>query len=89
MEVKVIEPEREHSPDVARLLNVLRRVSPVRAQLWVEVGALPMTFWSRVPVIAPRLRYLELKISLGALKEEYASWLVSRPFPRVIEHRMN
>ncbi|TBU44330.1 hypothetical protein BD309DRAFT_43941 [Dichomitus squalens] len=46
------------------VLMILRKVSPVRAQLSVEVGVQPMRFWAGISEIAPRLRYLELKVTL-------------------------
>ncbi|KAI0749242.1 hypothetical protein C8Q80DRAFT_1119579 [Daedaleopsis nitida] len=63
----------------AMLLSLLTKLPPVWAQLWVEVGSAPMRLWKDVPERAPRLRYLDLKISIPALKEEYANWLDNVP----------
>ncbi|KAI0757824.1 hypothetical protein C8Q80DRAFT_123656 [Daedaleopsis nitida] len=46
------------------LLDILRSASPVWAPLWLELGAVPVGFWREVSSCAPRLRYLDLKISL-------------------------
>lgn len=75
-DISVADPDGTDSRNIATLVDVLQKVSPVHAQLSVEVGTPPMRFWARVEAVAPRLRYLELKVSLEDLKQEYASWLV-------------
>ena len=54
--------------DQELLLDTLEEVSPVHAQLWVEVGGEPeYILWERLGKAAPRLRFLELKITPGIL----------------------
>ncbi|KAI0707031.1 hypothetical protein C8Q76DRAFT_800399 [Earliella scabrosa] len=78
-DISVADPDGTDSRNIATLVDVLQKVSPVHAQLSVEVGTPPMRFWARVEAVAPRLRYLELKVSLEDLKQEYASWLDNLP----------
>ncbi|KAI0749343.1 hypothetical protein C8Q80DRAFT_1269239 [Daedaleopsis nitida] len=75
----VVDPEGEDKAEVTMLMCILRRTSPVWVQLPMEVGAAPMRFWSEVPHAAPRLRCLDMKLSLSDLKEEYAGWLENVP----------
>ncbi|KAI0749225.1 hypothetical protein C8Q80DRAFT_1160741 [Daedaleopsis nitida] len=71
------------SDAVVLLQDTLRRVSPVRAQLPFKFGVEPMParLWAQVPALAPRLRYLELKLSLRDIKKEYRGghWLAGIP----------
>ncbi|KAI0749220.1 hypothetical protein C8Q80DRAFT_1269131 [Daedaleopsis nitida] len=39
----------------------------------------PMRFWAEVAPLAPRMCYLELKLTIPSLKEEYADWLEDVP----------
>ena len=66
--------------EVRNLLWFMGRTSPLYAQISVTVNPKPMSFWDRVAESAPRLRYLELEVSLRDLDEECASWVV-RPLP--------
>ncbi|KAI0326455.1 hypothetical protein GY45DRAFT_1328894 [Cubamyces sp. BRFM 1775] len=68
------EPEQ-----VADLLALLVRASPVNLSLRVSLQATPMTFWGRVAHLAPRLRMLELRVSLEVLAVENIGWLDSIP----------
>ncbi|KAI0706997.1 hypothetical protein C8Q76DRAFT_786717 [Earliella scabrosa] len=65
-------PEDENEYNVEDLLRLLERMSPVYAQLSVIVRSQPMNFWGRVAACAPRLRYLELQVSMDHLDEERA-----------------
>ena len=78
----------QYAPDVKTLCDTLRAASPVHAQLSVSVGSEPMHFWD-IAELAPRLRYLDLTVSVSGhsgsyFNEDYASWVV-RPSP----HRLN
>ena len=64
-------PEDENEYNVEDLLRLLERTSPVYAQLSVIVRSQPMNFWGRVAACAPRLRYLELQVSMDHLITEY------------------
>ncbi|KAI0749332.1 hypothetical protein C8Q80DRAFT_1119636 [Daedaleopsis nitida] len=78
-ELRVVDPDGVHQQNVSMLQSVLRTLSPVWAQLSLEIGGAPLRFWRDVPACAPRLLYLDLKVSLPCLKEEYATWLDSIP----------
>ncbi|KAI1786445.1 hypothetical protein LXA43DRAFT_1033768 [Ganoderma leucocontextum] len=77
----MVQPDGPDAPDMVLLLDTLKKVSPVRAQLWVApvVGGDPVYFWKRVDEAAPRLRFLELKISLTGAQDEDMSWLGNVP----------
>ena len=68
--------EDESSSDVQSLLWTLGGTSPMYVQLSVAVKREPMNFWGRVAECAPRLRYLELKVSILDLDEQFAGWVV-------------
>ncbi|KAI0749204.1 hypothetical protein C8Q80DRAFT_1311242 [Daedaleopsis nitida] len=73
------EQEDDNENDIPVLLSMLQRVSLMWAQVALFVGGTPMRFWKDIPSLAPRLRYLELKILLKDMKEEYADWLENVP----------
>ncbi|KAI0749219.1 hypothetical protein C8Q80DRAFT_1160695 [Daedaleopsis nitida] len=73
-ELSVVDVEN-YSEDQSALLCILQCASPLWLQLRVEVGAQPMRFWADVVPLAPRLRYLELSVTIRSLKEEYVDWL--------------
>ena len=56
--------DRGDPSNTVLLLDTFRKVSPVRAQLALIVGEAPLPLWKLMPEVAPRLRLLELKISL-------------------------
>ncbi|KAI0749224.1 hypothetical protein C8Q80DRAFT_1160740 [Daedaleopsis nitida] len=72
----VVDDDEDDSPV---LLSMLQRVAPVWVQVRLYVGGTPMRFWKDVPSLPSRLRYLELKIFLKYVKEEYADWLENVP----------
>ncbi|KAI0351784.1 hypothetical protein OH77DRAFT_1429380 [Trametes cingulata] len=61
------------------LLEVLRRSSPVGLFLSLAVRPEPMVFWREVAVAAPRLRYLELKLTVEQLSLDHFGWLDRLP----------
>lgn len=73
---RVVHADEEHEQQAATLLYVLQKLCPVWVQLWLMTGDAPMGFWKEVPLRAPRLRYLDLTISINERKEEYATCLV-------------
>ncbi|KAI0706994.1 hypothetical protein C8Q76DRAFT_747578 [Earliella scabrosa] len=80
--------EDDARSEVRHLLWFVERTSPLYAQISVIVSPAPMGFWDRVAESAPRLRYLELEVSLRDLDEECASWVDNvpealRPLPLV------
>ncbi|KAI0749203.1 hypothetical protein C8Q80DRAFT_1119555 [Daedaleopsis nitida] len=77
-ELSVVDVDN-NSEDQSALLCILQCASPLWLQLRVEVGAQPMRFWADVVPLAPRLRYLELRVTIRTLKEEYADWLENVP----------
>ena len=65
---------------VASLMNVVRAVSPVRMQLAVVFENQPVGFCARLSLAAPRLRYLELRLTTSDemdMNRDYTSWWVS------------
>ena len=65
---------------VASLMNVVRTVSPVRMQLAVVFENQPVGFCARLSLAAPRLRYLELRLTTSDemdMNRDYTSWWVS------------
>ena len=70
------------SEKVADLLAFLARASPVSLSIRVSLQATPMAFWRRVAPLVPRLRVLELTVSLAAIAIENVDWLV-----RTYRHR--
>ncbi|KAI0706995.1 hypothetical protein C8Q76DRAFT_860238 [Earliella scabrosa] len=77
--LSVADPEGEDEYNIRRLLCILGKTSPVYAQLSVAVGPEPMNFWDRVAAWAPRLRYLELKVSIEDLDQKRAGWVDNVP----------
>nr|VWP01837.1 Uncharacterized protein [Ganoderma boninense] len=70
----------QYAPDVDQLLDIVKKVSPVRMQVSMEIGGEPMRFWERVAELAPRLRFLELKVTLQeGQQDEAISWLGNIP----------
>ncbi|KAI0351786.1 hypothetical protein OH77DRAFT_1513686 [Trametes cingulata] len=65
--------------ELERFLALLRVTSPVELYLSVLVRATPMTFWGEVVGSAPRLRVLELKVSIPAPSLQYDGWLDDIP----------
>ncbi|KAI0752694.1 hypothetical protein C8Q80DRAFT_470107 [Daedaleopsis nitida] len=80
--ISVLDPAGKDKIVVSSLVCLLRKVSPRWLQLSVAVGSTPMTFWNDVPAVAPRLRYLDLKVSMPQLRKMYADWLVRPRLPR-------
>ncbi|KAI0753171.1 hypothetical protein C8Q80DRAFT_497634 [Daedaleopsis nitida] len=81
--IRLVEPENSESEEerpFSSFLPLLKKTSPVWLQARFELGAAPMTvFWAQVPVIAPRLRCLELELGLAALSEDCRDWVDNIP----------
>ncbi|KAI0364467.1 hypothetical protein BV20DRAFT_857487 [Pilatotrama ljubarskyi] len=70
------------------LLEILRGTSPVGLYLSLAVRPEPMAFWDEVAAVAPRLRFLELKMTVMSLSLDHLGWLdrlpgALRPLPLV------
>ncbi|KAI0749244.1 hypothetical protein C8Q80DRAFT_1269148 [Daedaleopsis nitida] len=67
--------------NIRETLCMLRRLSPVWAQLHIEVAGVPMDFWTQIPGCAPRLRYLDLRTTKPPEKdlESNSIWLDNVP----------
>ncbi|KAL1940156.1 hypothetical protein VTO73DRAFT_9107 [Trametes versicolor] len=73
---------------IENLLALLRHTSPVSLSLPIAAQEMPMTFWTQVPALAPRLRILDLRIMFAALSLENKARLDNihdtlRPLPLV------
>ncbi|KAI0749254.1 hypothetical protein C8Q80DRAFT_612879 [Daedaleopsis nitida] len=75
----VAHPDGENRREVIALLSVLQVLSPVWAELSLVIGDAPMRFWREVPERAPRLRILDLTISISQLNQVYADNLDNIP----------
>ncbi|KAI0364469.1 hypothetical protein BV20DRAFT_1039388 [Pilatotrama ljubarskyi] len=65
--------------ELARFLELLRVASPVELYLSVLVRSTPMTCWEQIVQATPRLRVLELKISIPSPSLQYDGWLDDLP----------
>lgn len=70
-------PSHADSEDITRFVDLLRVTSPVELYLSVVVPNTPVAFLHTIPRAAPRLRVLELKVSVPEPSMDYADWLVS------------
>ncbi|CDO71791.1 hypothetical protein BN946_scf184939.g15 [Trametes cinnabarina] len=65
----------EDDEEVAQCLELIRVASPVELYLSVVVRATPLTFLTELARVAPRLRVLELKVTVESPIVENESWL--------------
>ncbi|KAH9847224.1 hypothetical protein C2E23DRAFT_524152 [Lenzites betulinus] len=75
----VLSNSEADAPDVARFFALLRQTSPVELYLSVRVRHSPILFLSHIPPLAPRLRVLELKVSIPSPSLDYDGWLDNIP----------
>ncbi|KAH9885755.1 hypothetical protein C8Q73DRAFT_294046 [Cubamyces lactineus] len=76
----IIKVDAADEPEtVTDLLAFLAQASPVSMSLRVSFQAAPMAFWGRVAPVAPRLRMLELTVSLAAIATQNIDWLDTIP----------
>ena len=66
----------------ARLVDTFRKTSPVSASVWTLPGTAPMSVWSEIAQVAPRLRVLTLNIGPPSRDSSFAQWLVRLPCRR-------
>ena len=79
--VDVADPDDADRAEIQQLLCLLKKTSPVYARLSLAVGCKPVAFWGQVAERAPRLRFLELEISIRELREDYMDWVVRPSHP--------
>ncbi|KAI0707005.1 hypothetical protein C8Q76DRAFT_800376 [Earliella scabrosa] len=63
----------------ARLIDTFRKTSPVSASVWTLPGTAPMSVWSEIAQVAPRLRVLTLNIGPPSRDSSFAQWLDNLP----------
>ncbi|KAI0351793.1 hypothetical protein OH77DRAFT_1523906 [Trametes cingulata] len=80
--------EEDEKGYINMLLRLLAQTSPIALSLSVKLQAAPMAFWDQVAELAPRLRTVELTVSLAAPSLANKNWLDTvpdalRPLPLV------